>query len=32
LCEGIIKGIKTYIRETSPTAFMKASPMAEIGG
>ncbi len=23
LCEAIIKGIKTYIRETSPTAFMK---------
>lgn len=26
LCEAIIKGIKTYIRETSPTAFMKEPP------
>jgi len=26
LCEAIVKGIKTYIRETSPTAFMKEPP------
>jgi N-acetylmuramoyl-L-alanine amidase len=32
LCEGIIKGIKTYIRETSPTAFMKKRPGTEING
>jgi N-acetylmuramoyl-L-alanine amidase len=30
LCEAIIKGIRTYIKETSPTAFMKESPGAEI--
>ena len=32
LCEAIIKGIKTYIRETSPTAFLKEPPQAGIGG
>ena len=32
LCEAIIKGIKTYIRETSPTAFLKELPQAGIGG
>jgi N-acetylmuramoyl-L-alanine amidase len=32
LCEGIIKGIKTYIRETSPTAFMKEASKTGIGG
>ena len=26
LCDGIIHGIRTYIRETSPTAFRKAGP------
>jgi N-acetylmuramoyl-L-alanine amidase len=32
LCEGIIQGIKTYIRETSPTAFMKSRPVPNING
>ena len=32
LCEAIIKGIKTYIQETSPTAFMKEAPQAGING
>jgi len=32
LCEAIIRGIKTYIRETSPTAFLKAPPKADVGG
>jgi N-acetylmuramoyl-L-alanine amidase len=32
LCEAIIKGIKTYVRETSPTAFLKESPDTRING
>jgi len=32
LCEAIIKGIQTYIRETSPTAFMKSRPNSKING
>jgi N-acetylmuramoyl-L-alanine amidase len=32
LCEAIIKGIRTYIRETSPTAFLKSRPDPEING
>ncbi len=32
LCEAIIKGIETYIRETSPTAFLKDPPTAGVGG
>jgi len=32
LCEAIIQGIRTYIRETSPTAFMKRRPQAGMGG
>jgi N-acetylmuramoyl-L-alanine amidase len=32
LCEAIIKGIKTYVRETSPTAFLKESPGTRIKG
>jgi N-acetylmuramoyl-L-alanine amidase len=32
LCEAIIKGIRTYIQETSPTAFMKRPPTSEIDG
>jgi len=32
LCEAIIQGIRTYIRETSPTAFLKELPKAGIGG
>ena len=32
LCEAIIKGIQTYIRETSPTAFMKKASEAGVGG
>jgi len=32
LCEAIIKGIQTYIRTTSPTAFLENPPPAEIGG
>jgi N-acetylmuramoyl-L-alanine amidase len=32
LCEAIIDGIRTYIQETSPTAFMKSRPAAEING
>jgi N-acetylmuramoyl-L-alanine amidase len=32
LCEAIIKGIQTYIRQTSPTAFMKSRPKPEIDG
>ena len=32
LCEAIIKGIKTYIKETSPTAFRKEPPNAGING
>jgi N-acetylmuramoyl-L-alanine amidase len=32
LCEAIIKGIKTYVRETSPTAFLKESPDTRIKG
>jgi N-acetylmuramoyl-L-alanine amidase len=32
LCEGIIKGIKTYIRETSPTAFRRQPPDPNIKG
>ena len=32
LCEAIIKGIRTYIRETSPTAFLKSRPNPEING
>jgi N-acetylmuramoyl-L-alanine amidase len=32
LCEAIIQGIRTYIRETSPTAFLKESPDTRIKG
>jgi len=32
LCEAIIKGIRTYIKETSPTAFLKEAPKAGIDG
>jgi len=32
LCEAIIQGIRTYIRETSPTAFMKRRPQSGMGG
>ena len=32
LCEAIIKGIKTYIKETSPTALLKSRPAFEING
>jgi len=32
LCEAIIKGIRTYIRETSPTAFLKNRPNPDING
>ncbi|CAB1072349.1 N-acetylmuramoyl-L-alanine amidase (EC [Olavius algarvensis Delta 1 endosymbiont] len=32
LCEAIIKGIRTYIRETSPTAFLKSRPQTGVGG
>jgi N-acetylmuramoyl-L-alanine amidase len=32
LCEAIIKGIRTYIRETSPTAFLKSRPKPDING
>ena len=32
LCEAIIKGIKTYIKETSPTAFRSQPPKAGING
>jgi N-acetylmuramoyl-L-alanine amidase len=32
LCEAIVKGIRTYIRETSPTAFMRSRPAADING
>jgi len=26
LCEGIVKGIKEYIKETNPTALLKSPP------
>ncbi|UCD83171.1 MAG: N-acetylmuramoyl-L-alanine amidase [Desulfobacterales bacterium] len=32
LCEAIILGIKKYIKETSPTAFLKSRPKPEING
>ena len=32
LCEAIVNGIRTYIKETSPTAFMKNRPLIEIDG
>ena len=32
LCDGIIRGIRKYIKETSPTAFMHAPAMAEKQG
>jgi N-acetylmuramoyl-L-alanine amidase len=32
LCDGIIRGIRKYIKETSPTAFMHAPAMAENQG
>lgn len=32
LCEAIIMGIRTYIKETSPTAFLKEPPSAGING
>ena len=32
LCEAIIKGIRTYIKETSPTAFLKEAPQTGIDG
>ena len=32
LCEAIVKGIRTYIRETSPTAFRKSRSAAKING
>ena len=32
LCEAIINGIKTYIKETSPTAFLKSPPALDING
>lgn len=32
LCEAIIKGIKTYIRETSPTAFRRELIKSKING
>ena len=32
LCEAIIKGILTYIRETSPTAFRNSRPVSDING
>lgn len=32
LCESIIMGIKKYIRETTPTAFLKSRPTSRTGG
>ena len=32
ICEGILKGIRNYIRETSPTAFRKEAPNPGING
>jgi len=32
LCEAIIQGIRTYIKETSPTAFLKEAPNVRTGG
>ena len=32
LCEAIVKGIRTYIRETSPTAFRKSRRSSNING
>jgi N-acetylmuramoyl-L-alanine amidase len=32
LCEAIVNGIRTYIKETSPTAFLKNRPLIEIDG
>jgi len=32
LCEGIVKGIREYIKETNPTALMKNSPKTRVKG
>jgi N-acetylmuramoyl-L-alanine amidase len=32
LCEGIVKGIKEYIKETNPTAFLKMAPRTKEKG
>jgi N-acetylmuramoyl-L-alanine amidase len=32
LCEGIVKGIKAYIKETTPTAFLNTRPTSRTGG
>lgn len=32
LCDGIVKGIKNYIKEINPAAFLNASPVKGTGG
>jgi N-acetylmuramoyl-L-alanine amidase len=32
LCDGIIRGVRKYIKETSPTAFIRPSPRQNIQG
>jgi len=32
LCEGIVKGIKEYIKETNPTALLKVPPKTKVKG
>ena len=32
LCEGIVRGIKAYIKETNPTALLKTPPNAKVKG
>jgi len=32
MCEAIVNGIRQYIKETTPTAFLKQSPQRNLGG
>ncbi len=32
LCEGIVRGIKAYIKETNPTALLKSPPKTKVKG
>jgi N-acetylmuramoyl-L-alanine amidase len=32
MCEAIVNGIRQYIKETTPTAFLRQSPQRNLGG
>jgi N-acetylmuramoyl-L-alanine amidase len=32
LCDGIVKGIRAYIKETNPTALLRKAPNTKVKG